>query len=465
MSTKRSSGLTCASCGSTFRRPSNRGRLPLFCSPSCRSSAYRARTTVRPGVPPEHDEAAARVAEDTRASVTALLAAARSLAPGAPMELVNRAVTIRQDAEDMLAVAVRKARSHGATWEQIGLATSLAADSARGHWSGDQVARVLQRRSNRAASPGAPGRPGAPAVRGVADVPRSAGGPPRTEAPEPAEAVKPAEAPKSAGGPGSAPESVPASGPPSASGPGPASGPVREAGGAPGPEGACAPGGVPRSEGDAGPGADGTAGRRGAPPRAPGGCGEQERRGAEQLALAMSHLRTTRRSSARAVARCIGVSASLLSLVLAGKRLPSWEVTEGFARACDADPGDLVRLWEQAHGIAPAPTASPVELRTLLRCALRGLYLAAREPDLPAVGRATGQAFGREQLACLVDSSAPPPTDWPVLERVVSALGGRPEDIRPLWLQAADALQGVVRLPAPVDDPLGRPGLPAAAFG
>jgi transcriptional regulator with XRE-family HTH domain len=336
-------------------------------------------------VPPEHDAEALGVAEDTRDSVGLLLAAAQGPAHDAPLELVNRAVTMRQDAEDMLAVAVRRARSHGATWEQIGSATSMAADSARGHWSGGQVARALERRRRRAAAR-ARAVP-APAARSVPDT----------------------------GGPSGAADVT------------------------------------------------GQTGRRPGP-RAPApGSGGKERRAAEHLALAMSHLRASRHSSARAVAQRMGVSASLLSLVLAGKRLPSWEVTESFARACDTDPDDLVQLWRQAHGIAATPPNTPLEGQALIRTALRGLYLAAREPGLPALG-GEGHRLSHDQVACLVDSSVPPPADWPVIARLVSALGGQEEDIRPLWGQAY-ALRSGVQPQTPPGGPLCGTALPAAAFG
>ncbi|GHH86533.1 hypothetical protein GCM10018793_58730 [Streptomyces sulfonofaciens] len=378
MPSRPTSDLTCSSCGSTFRRPSNRGRLPLFCSPSCRSSAYRARTTVRPGVPPEHDEAAEALAEETLRDARELAGAAHSGSRDAPIELVHRAVTMKQDAEDMLAVAVRRARSHGVTWAQIGTATSMAAGSARGHWSSDQVARVLERRRRRAAARNLP-----------------------TPAPA-AQALGPA----------------------------------------------------PRTGAQRGPG------RRPAPPRAP--AGGQERHAAGRLALAMGHLRASRRTSARSLARRIGVSASYLSLVLAGKRLPSWEVTASFAEACSADPDDLAQLWCQAHGTAPAPPQSPAEGRAVIRTALRGLYLSAAEPDLPTLA-GPAQGLGRDQLACLVDPAAPPPADWTVIARLVSALGGREEDVLRLWCQASALVSGV-QVPPPGTAPR-QPAIPAAAFG
>ncbi|MDT0310594.1 helix-turn-helix transcriptional regulator, partial [Streptomyces sp. DSM 44917] len=72
--------------------------------------------------------------------------------------------------------------------------------------------------------------------------------------------------------------------------------------------------------------------------------GEERPPGGLSLALATLHRSSGR--TLRDLGRAVGVSASYLSRVLAGKRCPSWRLAQSLAEECGGDPDDIRPLWE-----------------------------------------------------------------------------------------------------------------------
>lgn len=188
-------------------------------------------------------------------------------------------------------------------------------------------------------------------------------------------------------------------------------------------------------------------------------------RAADQLIQAMAHLRETSGGSTRSIARRIAVSPSHLSMVLTGKRLPSWDVTQRFARTCDTPPEELAPLWDGAHGIPPGHARSFPEAASALQCALRAMYLAARRPDLGSLRHDAGIALSADELDGLLDPGTPVPVDWQVVDRLVRALDGRPEDVRELWEQMQSARTTPQAALWPALSTKAAPLISAAAFG
>ncbi|GAA2330353.1 hypothetical protein Scani_34050 [Streptomyces caniferus] len=183
------------------------------------------------------------------------------------------------------------------------------------------------------------------------------------------------------------------------------------------------------------------------------------------LSCALSYLRRTSKTTVGSLAYLTGVSASYIYRITSGERTPTWEVTKRFALACEADPEDLMFLWNRAHSLQIPPPRSYAEAVRTLQAALRGLYLAASSPDLPRLQK-TAHLTARAAEALLATSTDAPPTDyhlrWPVVRDLTAALQGDPQAIRPLW-------EHVKSPPAAADqgsDGDGEgPSWPAAAFG
>ncbi|ARF59089.1 helix-turn-helix domain-containing protein [Streptomyces gilvosporeus] len=181
---------------------------------------------------------------------------------------------------------------------------------------------------------------------------------------------------------------------------------------------------------------------------------------AQHLAGALTSLQRKTGRTLKDVAAASGISASHVSRILSGQRLPSWPVAERLARTCAGDPEELRALWEAAQR-PPDPetcTRPPAphhhdDAKRRFHTALRALYLAADRPHLWAIRRAAGNTLGVNRIARALNGTDVP--DWHTTTRLVAALQGRPADLRPLWNAA-------YRPPPP--DAHG-PHLPAGAFG
>lgn len=167
------------------------------------------------------------------------------------------------------------------------------------------------------------------------------------------------------------------------------------------------------------------------------------------LGRALSHLHRTHDGSLRSLGREAGVSASYVSRIFSGERLPTWKVTRRLTLALGAAPEDLRPLWDAAHGQRPpTPTSLPA--------ALRGLLLANACPSYGQLSARTQFALSPAEIAVIIDGAAVP--EWDTVNRLVTALHGRPDTLRPLWNAAKSA---------PTESPPAdaRPRWPAGSFG
>ncbi|WP_079107021.1 helix-turn-helix domain-containing protein [Streptomyces sp. NRRL S-1521] len=165
------------------------------------------------------------------------------------------------------------------------------------------------------------------------------------------------------------------------------------------------------------------------------------------LARALSQVQRTSDMTLRALGKEAGVSASYISRVLTGDRLPSWRITRVIAAACGADPADLKPLWNEARGLRPA---EPVSLFS----AIRGLVLADANPSAGQLSSRLDHALSADEIHNILAGVHVP--EWEKVGQLVSALHGQPETIRPLWAAASPG-------PFPTSTFAGR--LPAGAFG
>ncbi|MEV7384103.1 helix-turn-helix domain-containing protein [Streptomyces lydicus] len=160
-----------------------------------------------------------------------------------------------------------------------------------------------------------------------------------------------------------------------------------------------------------------------------------------QFANALSCLQRQTGRTIKETASDAGVSASYLSRIVNGSRLPSWNIAERITQTCSGDLAELRDLWEAAQrppapdtdNRPPAPCQRQ-EAQRAFHAALRGIYLGANRPHLWALRRAMHDTISIGTLALTLQGSYIP--DWPVVARLIFALHGRPADLRPLW-QAA----------------------------
>ncbi|MEU9490053.1 helix-turn-helix transcriptional regulator [Streptomyces decoyicus] len=177
-----------------------------------------------------------------------------------------------------------------------------------------------------------------------------------------------------------------------------------------------------------------------------------------QFASAVSCLQRQTGWTIKETASEAGVSASYMSRIVNGTRLPSWGIVERIHEVCGGDLTELRDLWEAAQR-PPAPDTdnrppAPVQrqaAQNAFHAALRGLYLSADRPHLWALRHAMHDTVTISILARTLKGSYIP--DWPVVARLVFALHGRPADLRPLWQAAYQ------------DPPQEGPRLAAGSFG
>ncbi|MFD5752476.1 helix-turn-helix domain-containing protein [Streptomyces sp. NPDC127033] len=160
-------------------------------------------------------------------------------------------------------------------------------------------------------------------------------------------------------------------------------------------------------------------------------AGQPAARASQRLASALSHLHRISDLTIREVADSTGLSPSYVSRILSGERMPSWPVTASLARACGGEAEHVRALWASTQGgTQPSRLPFPRQL-VRLQDALRGLYLAAARPDPSHLCRIRPGTLTREIVEDLLSGEMVP--DWDTTGAFVSALGGSPADIRPLW--------------------------------
>lgn len=127
----------------------------------------------------------------------------------------------------------------------------------------------------------------------------------------------------------------------------------------------------------------------------------------------------------------IGCSASYLSRILSGERVPTWELTRRFAQACGADPEVLRAVWEseklryKTGTPAPSPDATAMTAAEHLRAAIHTLHLRAGRPAPNAIAVASRWVLTTGTVASLLEATVLPPRD--VLHTFVQLLGGDTE--------------------------------------
>ncbi|MFI6284391.1 helix-turn-helix transcriptional regulator [Streptomyces sp. NPDC051018] len=144
------------------------------------------------------------------------------------------------------------------------------------------------------------------------------------------------------------------------------------------------------------------------------------------LARALAQLHTDAGQNHSSLAAAIGVHRSYIHYIVTGSRIPSWRVAQAFATACDADPEDIRPLWDAARGYQ---TARPATLDAVLR----GLSLAAGHPT-PDHLHTLAPDLPPELIAAVLDGHAFP--DWPIVRRLVAAMGGDTDTTLLLWANA-----------------------------
>lgn len=186
-----------------------------------------------------------------------------------------------------------------------------------------------------------------------------------------------------------------------------------------------------------------------------------------QLAKALSHLQRTSNKSVRAIAREISVSPSYISRLLIGERRPSWAVATRFIQACGGNPEDVRPLWDKTHARQPPPAMPPAgeeftEAAATLQATLRGMYLAAAEPDPPLLCNVPGTNLTPPQVKSLLNTPQPQLLlHWPAIDGLVTALRGQPDEVRPLW----ERMKAASPYAPPSGSSLPIPYLPAGSFG
>ncbi|MFD5932488.1 helix-turn-helix domain-containing protein [Streptomyces sp. NPDC060333] len=159
-----------------------------------------------------------------------------------------------------------------------------------------------------------------------------------------------------------------------------------------------------------------------------------------RLAPVLSMLVRTSKQTNKEVSARMGISASYLSRLVSGERIPTWSLTQKFARACGADPDVLRTVWEseklreRARGPQPplAEPALPAALR--LHQAVRTLHLRAGRPASQDIALASHWALSVADVASVTECQKIP--SWRVLKAFVLLLGGDREYFRRLWTDA-----------------------------
>ncbi|WP_217236260.1 helix-turn-helix transcriptional regulator [Streptomyces sp. AC555_RSS877] len=125
----------------------------------------------------------------------------------------------------------------------------------------------------------------------------------------------------------------------------------------------------------------------------------------------------------------IGCSASYLSRILSGERVPTWELTRRFAHACGADPEVLRTVWESEklsqktrEPETPDPDDPPMPATEQLRTAVHTLHLRAGRPAPSDIAVASRWLLSAAAVASILETTVLPHQD--VLATFVRVLGG-----------------------------------------
>ncbi|MCG8971331.1 helix-turn-helix transcriptional regulator [Streptomyces sp. CL12-4] len=154
-------------------------------------------------------------------------------------------------------------------------------------------------------------------------------------------------------------------------------------------------------------------------------------RASAKLASALSHLHRSSDLTIRDVGEQTSLSPSYVSRILSGERTPTWPVVCALTALFGGDPAELSVLFESAHGKVPPAQYAITDAVARLHAALRGLHLAAGRPQFGVVRRASHGALSVQEIHDILDGVLVP--GWEQTSALVTALGGWPADVRPLW--------------------------------
>jgi transcriptional regulator with XRE-family HTH domain len=178
-----------------------------------------------------------------------------------------------------------------------------------------------------------------------------------------------------------------------------------------------------------------------------------------RLAPILSMLIRTAQLTNKEVSSRIGCSASYLSRIISGERVPTWALTRKFALTCGADPEVLRTVWEseklseKSREPAVMPDDPPMPAAERLRTAVHTLHLRAGRPAPSDVAVASRWLLSAGAVASILEATALPHPD--VLEAFVLVLGGDTDHFRQLLDDARrEATEGATFLhPDPDPDP------------
>ncbi|MER8188186.1 helix-turn-helix transcriptional regulator [Kitasatospora sp. NPDC094015] len=166
----------------------------------------------------------------------------------------------------------------------------------------------------------------------------------------------------------------------------------------------------------------------------------EPRQTTNRLAPVLSMLARTSQHSLQELGRLSGCSGSYISRILAGDKIPTWSLTERFAKACGADPAILRNVWESERLREPQPAdhlpTAPADLTPEdgmrhLRSALLTLHVRAGKPTAYEIAVASRWQLHPDEVTALLSDSAL--DDWHQLLSLLRILGGDRAYFRPLW--------------------------------
>ncbi|GGV51034.1 hypothetical protein GCM10010495_80840 [Kitasatospora herbaricolor] len=403
----------CRSCGTPFPRGTI-GRPAVFCSPDCRISASRAAGAPVSPHPREVRRAVtdgqqvAAVGQDMIARLHALIDLACLPEPSSNTVALQAYRDLGSVYEALGAAVVEQSRERAASWAQVGTALFVSEDTARKRWPAQNVDKIFA-----AWRISVPRRPAAPPIsaRALRRAPRPRAAEPRRAPAQPGDAQR-----------------------------GGSAGPGQDSAGAHPQEQAQVP-----------------------PPTNPGEA-------ARLLTTALSQLQRAGGKTLRVLARDAGISPSYVTRLLAGERIPSWQVVRSLAAACDADASSLRGLWEAARGtpLQPRADARAQDAAATLHDIVSDLHLAAARPAPSVICKMAKGRLRTRDVTALLESGRVP--DWSVVDQVVTVLHGQSAELQPLWNQAQCQAAATLQ-PAPTEHATAaRPGStvcspPAGSFG
>ncbi|WP_367140690.1 MULTISPECIES: helix-turn-helix domain-containing protein [Streptomyces] len=161
-----------------------------------------------------------------------------------------------------------------------------------------------------------------------------------------------------------------------------------------------------------------------------------------QLAPVLSMLARNSQKTMKELSERTRCSASYLSRILNGERIPTWELTERFARACGADPAVLRSAWETERLRSNSPLLEtedddegddedPHRAGIRLLRALRTLHVRAGQPPAYNIAAASKHQLTVALITAVLDGSRFP--GWRDLISLLNVLGGDISYFQPLW--------------------------------